>query len=133
MVSGECNCGAIRYRVDANPSGVYVCHCSICRRFTGTHGNAVIVVRNDDFKWVSGQELISTWAKPGHDWQIWFCSVCGSQVPGNDSATMMFVPAGTITSGAKELKVIHHIWVDSKAPWDEIGDTGALHPEAFGS
>ena len=39
--------------------------------------------------------------------------------------------AGLITDGDKGLRVTHHIWVSSKADWDEIGDTGKQHPEAF--
>jgi hypothetical protein len=133
VVTGECNCGQVRFGINTEPSGVYVCHCSICRRFTGTNGNAVLVVGNDEFEWIEGEEYISTWKKPGHDWQIWFCRVCGSQLPGENSATTMFVPAGSITSGGERLKVIHHIWVDSRAPWDEIGDAGRQHREAFES
>jgi len=44
----------------------------------------------------------------------------------------MFVPAGLITLGGDELKIAHHIWVDSKANWDEIGDKGKQHPFEFG-
>ncbi len=43
----------------------------------------------------------------------------------------MFVPAGLISEGGEALRVAHHIWVDSKAGWDEIGDSGKQHPGAF--
>jgi hypothetical protein len=43
----------------------------------------------------------------------------------------MFVPAGVLTDGAAGLKVAHHVWVASKAHWDEIGDSGSQHPEGF--
>ncbi len=36
----------------------------------------------------------------------------------------MFVPAGSLTEGGDALRVAHHIWVGSKAVWDEIGDAG---------
>ena len=91
----------------------------------------MLVVDKDDFRWISGEQEISTWAKPGHDWQIWFCRVCGSQVPGHNDQTRMFVPAGLITEGDDGLKVIHHIWVDSRAGWDEIGDSGRRHSKAY--
>ena len=132
MVTGACNCGAVQFSIDAPLSGVYVCHCSICRRSTGSNGIAVVVVNNDHFRWVDGQERIATWKKPDANWQTWFCSVCGSPVPGENDATRMFVPAGAITQGGDELRVIHHIWVGSKAPWDVIGDSGQQHAEAFG-
>jgi hypothetical protein len=131
MVTGECNCGAVSFEADSNPEGVYLCHCSICRRFTGTNGNAVVIVDSDGFRWTSGEDLVSTWKKPGYDWQMWFCRVCGSQLPGENSGTTKFIPAGSIKAGDEGLKVIHHIWVSSKASWDEIGDTGRQHDEAF--
>jgi hypothetical protein len=43
----------------------------------------------------------------------------------------MFVPAGTLTDGGEALRVIHHIFVGSKAPWDEIGDDGRQHEGKF--
>jgi len=92
MARGECNCGAVQFEIDADPSGVYVCHCSICRRSTGSNGIAVVVVPNDQ---------------------------------------LMFVPAGAITQGGDALRVIHHIWVGSKAAWDEIGDSGKQHAEEY--
>lgn len=131
MISGECNCGAVAYEADANPPGVFICHCSICRRSTGTNGNAVVIVDNHAFHWKAGREFIATWKKPGHDWQIWFCRVCGAQLPGENDKARMFIPAGSITEGGENLRVIHHIWVGSKASWDDIGDEGKQHQEAF--
>ncbi len=31
----------------------------------------------------------------------------------------------------ESLRVTHHIWVGSKADWDEIGDDGVQHPESI--
>ena len=105
--------------------------CSICRRSTGSNGIAVIVVDNDDFRWSRGEALVGTWKKPGHDWQTWFCRNCGSPVPGRNDSSRMFVPAGLISEGGEDLRVAHHLWVDSRATWDEIGDSGRQHREAL--
>jgi hypothetical protein len=131
MASGECNCGAVAFEIDADLSGVFVCHCSICRRSTGSSGIAVVLVPKDQFRWVRGEDHIATWKKPATDWQKWFCRDCGSPVPGENDATTIFVPAGCLTSGGDALRVVHHIWVGSKAVWDEIGDSGKQHEEAF--
>lgn len=132
MAIGECNCGAIRFEIEAELADVYVCHCSICRRATGSNGIAVVIVKKDRFRWVSGQHVISTWKKPGKDWQISFCRFCGSPVPGENDPMTMFVPAGSITEGCEDLRVAHHVWVGSKASWDEIGDAGQQHDEGLG-
>jgi hypothetical protein len=131
MVSGNCNCGAIQFEIDTDVSDVYVCHCSICRRFTGSSGIAVVLVQNSQFKWIAGQECVTRWKKPGADWESWFCRICGSAVPGVNDPKKMFVPAGSITSGVEHLRVAHHVWVGSKAAWDVIGDNGMQHPEGF--
>lgn len=131
MASGECNCGAVQFEIDADLSSVYVCHCSICRKSTGSNGIAVVVVPNEQFRWVRGQDHIVMWEKPGTTWQTWFCRVCGSPVPGRNDPKRMFAPAGSITHGGDSLRVAHHIWVGSKATWDEIGDDGRQHPEEF--
>ena len=131
MARGECNCGAVAFEIDAEISDVYVCHCSICRRSTGSNGIAVVVVDNEMFRWARGEERIETWKKPGVDWQTWFCRDCGSPLPGKNDDERMFIPAGLITEGGDDLRVAHHIFVDSKAAWDEIGDSGKRHPDAF--
>ena len=78
----------------------------------------------DAFRWTGGEEHIATWKKPDADWQFWFCRTCGSSLPGVNDPSRMFVPAGLIAEGGEDLELTHHIWVDSKAGWDEIGDAG---------
>lgn len=132
MPSGSCNCGAVAFAIDRPLTDVYVCHCSICRRATGANGIAVVVVPNAAFRWTRGEDHVSTWKKPDADWQTWFCRTCGSSLPGQNDPQRMFVPAGLLTD-APNLAVAHHIWVDSRAGWDVIGDAGRQHPEGFGS
>ncbi|MFS1525855.1 GFA family protein [Microbulbifer sp. 2304DJ12-6] len=131
MVQGECNCGAVSFTVDAGISDVFVCHCSICRRSTGSGGIAVAVVANKTFAWIKGQDQISYWSKPGHEWHTYFCQVCGTAVPGENDAESMYLPVGTLTSGCENLRVAHHLYVHSKASWEEIGDSGKQHIENY--
>lgn len=131
MARGKCNCGAVAFEIDAEIADVFVCHCSICRGFTGANGIAVVLVDNDKFRWLRGEDQFSTWKKPGADWRAYFCRTCGSALPGANDEKRMFVPAGVIAEGGEKLKVAHHIWVGSKAVWDEIGDAGKQHREGF--
>jgi hypothetical protein len=131
MAKGGCNCGAVQFEIDGEIADVFVCHCSICRRATGSNGIAVVVVPNDRLRWVQGRDQLVMWSKPNADWQTWFCRTCGSPVPGQNDPSRMFVPAGSITAGGDALKVVHHVWVGSKATWDMIGDAGKQHPEQF--
>ena len=127
---GHCNCGAVAFEISTPISEVFVCHCSICRRYTGSNGIAVVVVGNHAFRWLRGEDQITTWKKPDAEWEAWFCRACASPLPGRNDASHTFIPAGLISEGGEALKVTQHIWVGSKAIWDEIGDAGTQHREA---
>jgi len=129
VLKGCCNCGEVTFEVNCDVSDIYFCHCSICRRATGSNGVAVVVVNREDFSWLSGEHLIKTWTKPAHDWQTSFCTDCGSSLPGKNDETRMYIPAGLLPNG--NLTVAHHIWVGSKADWDRIGDSGKQHLNGF--
>ena len=133
MIGGECNCGAVAFETDADLRDVFMCHCSICRRYSGANGVAVLIANNNAFRWLRGEDNIGHWKKPDADWEAWFCKTCGSALPGHNDSERMFIPAGLINHGGDDLKVAHHIFVGSKASWDEIGDKGLQHPDGFGS
>lgn len=131
VARGECNCGAVAFEITTDLSGVYVCHCSICRRATGANGIAVVVVDKDAFRWLRGEDSITLWEKPDADWEMNFCRICGSPLPGKNNESTVFVPAGLISEGGESLEVLHHLFVDSRADWDEIGDSGKQHHAGF--
>ena len=131
MVSGKCNCGVVAYEINAELTDVYVCHCSICRSSTGSGGIAVAIVANENFQWVKGDECINYWSKPGHDWHTSFCKICGSSLPGKNDESMMYIPVGTLTSGYENLKVAHHLYVDSKANWEILTEGAKQHKDGF--
>ena len=131
MITGKCNCGEVAFSINYEPKNVIMCHCSICRRFTGTSGIAVVVVDKSQFTWTKGHSNVTVWDKPDHDWQANFCKTCGSSVPGENDESRMFIPAGMLNSEIEGLTVTHHIWTESKACWDEIADSGKQHPREF--
>ncbi|GAB5480579.1 MAG: GFA family protein [Parasphingorhabdus sp.] len=131
MLKGHCNCGAVSFEIAIDLKDIYVCHCSICRRWSGNNGVAVSIVPKDRFRWSSGQEKVASWKKPDADWESWFCRNCGSALPGSNDEMNMFVPVGLLSEDAKNLEVSHHIWVDSKAAWDTICDNGKQHKREF--
>ncbi len=131
-MKGQCNCGGVRYRISVQLAEIFCCHCSICRRGSGRNGIAVAICPQDSFEWVAGGDGLVTWQKPDSHWKTSFCPRCGSPMPiASDALHAMIVPAGSIMEGGESLRVAHHSWVGSSAPWDRIGDTGAIHQEAI--
>jgi len=133
MTLGKCNCGEVVFKISNQIKDIYFCHCSICRRNTGANGIAVVVTANESFSWLQGEEYIKTWNNPEHDWQTSFCTHCGSSLPGKNDDQRMYIPAGLLPNDITGLKVKHHIWVGSKACWDEIGEGGVKHIESIRS
>jgi len=131
-VCGSCNCGNVAFEVFTDLSDVYVCHCSLCRKSTGGSGIAVSVISSDHFKWLKGERFVSHWRKPNHDWETSFCTVCGSPLPGKNDDEHVYLPVSLLDSGDIELTVKHHLFVGSKAPWEEIGDDGVQHEAGYG-
>jgi hypothetical protein len=84
-----------------------------------------MIVRERNFRWTAGQEQIASYQKPT-GFRSDFCSRCGSPVPNPLRTTKYYwVPAGLLDDD-QTLEIGAHLFVDSKASWDEI-PTG--HPQ----
>jgi hypothetical protein len=119
VIRGSCLCGGVRFGYSRAVTQVGMCHCSLCRKVSGAASNAVIVVPETDFEWMSGEELRQSFAKPS-GWHTTFCRRCGSPLPQTlRGAAAYWVPAGLLDDDPG-LRIGGHIFVGSKAPWDEI-------------
>lgn len=127
-VEGGCLCDAIRYQISGRVSDVGECHCSICRKATGTGCTAVVITSAKSFGWLAGEASVAHFARPG-GWSAAFCPTCGAPVPRvHENGKVVLVPAGGL-DGRPDLSVGQHIFVGSMAPWDAIGDDAPRHDE----
>ncbi|MEX0733598.1 MAG: GFA family protein [Steroidobacteraceae bacterium] len=119
-VQGGCLCGGIRYEIDGPLFDVGNCHCSMCRRFHGAAFATYGKVDTENFRWLSGQELLAIYeSSPGKGWA--FCRVCGSSlgVPTRGKLSELALGALDADPGVRPTE---HIFVGSKAGWHEITD-----------
>ena len=125
---GRCLCGAVKFEADVRNRGLYQCHCSLCRRQSGTGSNVATIVPLASFRWISGSELVSSWVKDT-GFRSDFCSRCGSPVPNPvGGADHVWVPAGLLEEPA-ELRVVAHLHVGSAATWDAPPPSGLVYAE----
>jgi len=68
MAPGSCNCGAVQFAIDGEVTEVILCHCSVCRRYSGAASVSVLVVSSDRFSGCAGDAMVSVWCKPGTAW-----------------------------------------------------------------
>jgi hypothetical protein len=120
MTRGSCLCGSVRFEYARAVTGVGMCHCSLCRKVSGAASNATIIVPEADFRWLAGEEIARVYTKPT-GWKTTFCSQCGSPLPQKlRGSAAYWVPAGLLDDDPG-VPTAGHIWVGSKASWDEIG------------
>ena len=119
---GTCLCRGVQYEITGPLSGALHCHCSMCRKAQGAAFRSRAAVRASDFRWVSGERLITYYqSSPGN--HRGFCRVCGSPIHSKFDAdpTVYGLPLGTLDDDP-EVRPIMHVHVASKAPWFEITD-----------
>lgn len=63
MLTGKCLCHTIQFQVNKPINIIYQCHCSLCRKQSGTHANHASMVKSQYFQWIQGQENIITYKK----------------------------------------------------------------------
>lgn len=123
MLTGGCLCGSVRFEIDGRLGPVVYCHCSLCRRATGSAFATNASVAEDALRVVAGADLVTEYPDKNESFRA-FCARCGSPVfkrhPKRGSTR---VRLGTI-DGDPGARPEAHIWVGSKAPWDAIPDDG---------
>ena len=128
MYTGSCLCGAVRYEITGRISPIILCHCSKCRKATGSAFHSGSLCRPTKFRWASGQDRITTFSTPS-GYTTHFCSTCGSPVPSPPNADgYVVLPTGALDQDPGS-RAWAHIFVGSKAPWFEITDELPKFPE----
>jgi hypothetical protein len=116
--SGSCLCKKVVFAIDAEFGGFFLCHCSRCRKVTGTAHGANLFAQTFELKWISGVESVKTYRLPESRFTKSFCEACGSGLPFVGVSGRLVVPAGSLDSDV-DVKPSAHIFVGSKANWDQ--------------
>ena len=124
-ISGSCLCGKVSYAFVGPIKVFQYCHCSRCRKFTGSAHAANIIIDPDQFHWLSGEQYVGRFELPeAKHFATSFCTNCGSSLPWlTKSGKAVVVPAGTLDDDPRA-KPVHNIYFANRAPWFE--DVGAL-------
>lgn len=115
---GNCLCGMVKFEAKVETLKVYQCHCSLCRKQTGTASSSGSIIHADNLEWLSGENNISKWVKDT-GFTSHFCSTCGSSVPNKFRGSPYYwVPAGLIESD--NIEVVTNIFVCDAAKWSQV-------------
>jgi len=75
VMTGGCQCGAVRYAVFAKPERVGICHCRMCQKAVGGPFFAWVAVTVSDLEWTRGA---SAWFASSSAADRGFCARCGT-------------------------------------------------------
>jgi hypothetical protein len=117
---GGCLCGAIRYRATKPPVRGVICHCSICRRHSGSLMLAFVHFPADAFAWFTSEPKryrSSEFAERG------FCPECGATVSMHEEALpdRVQICIGTLDK-PESVHVDDHVWTQQRVGWFDVRD-----------
>lgn len=120
-------CGQANYSVQDAFDYALNCHCSNCRRATGSAFKAFAGIERARFKLTCGADKLLIFGQDDtHDAR---CAICGSLLYSLvREGTVVHVTLGTLTD-APTIQPSAHIFVGSKAPWFTITDSLPQHQE----
>jgi hypothetical protein len=119
-LSGGCLCGGVRYEVEDRFRYALNCHCSQCRRATGSAFKPFGGIERDRLRVVKGAEDLMIFGdESGHDAH---CRHCGSLLYSLvREGQYVHITLGTLMD-EPSIRPTAHIFVGSKAPWFTITD-----------
>lgn len=114
VMTGGCQCGAIRYALMAPPDRAPLCHCRMCQKAVGGPFAAFVRIRQGDFAWTRGVAAgfaSSSLARRG------FCAVCGTPLSFcYADSEFISVTVGSIDR-PQDIAPTIHLGVESRIGW----------------
>ena len=120
---GQCLCGSIQYEVDEINEEMAHCHCTMCRKFHGSAFSTFAEARVEDFHWLQGSELLTTYlASNGIKRQ--FCKKCGSSlifISSKSTGKFIEFSLGTLDTEIDQ-EPDAHIYMKYCVKWYKVND-----------
>lgn len=120
MYLGTCLCGEVQVKITGEISDIIHCHCSLCRKNSGTAFATNGFINTAEFYIISGEASLSRFSfKPGRNRH--FCTKCGSPVYSSNEQdpSRLRLRLGILDSDISE-RPISHNFVTSKANWEDL-------------
>ena len=123
--AGGCQCGQVRWKADAEPINVRLCHCRNCQKATSgpyfaraLFHDADVERRGSTIRWASSSRLHRL-----------SCAVCGAPVFAEAQDGPWIAVALATLDDPTRLAPGSHIWVSQKLDWVRIDDGLPQYPE----
>jgi hypothetical protein len=118
-LAGACFCGAVRYRLNAEPMFVHCCHCLDCQSQTGGAFAINALIERENVEVLAGEPArVAMPTGSGRPHHIYRCPACQTPLWSDygGRGLMAFVRVSTLEA-RHELAPDVHIFTRSKVPW----------------
>jgi hypothetical protein len=113
-ITGGCQCGAIRYRIDGPLGKAGICHCRMCQKAFGSWGAALVLVPVTGLVWTRGEPgefRSSAIVARG------FCPDCGTPLyMKEDGVANWEIAIGTLDD-PRSAPPSSQVGIESELPW----------------
>lgn len=119
LLRGGCLCGAVRYRIDAAPTTVMICHCATCRRAAGAQSVAWATVPAAGFAFTAGVPAgyaSSTGVIRTH------CATCGTSLTYRRDGGAVDVTLASLDD-PEALTPTYEGWLSHRVAWEAVDPT----------
>ena len=122
MYEGSCLCRNVRYEISGELGEFGCCHCTSCRKASGSAYAANAPTERADFHLLSGQDTLREYESSPGKFRV-FCSACGSPIYAylSSSPDVLRIRLGSLDTPF-ERKPLAHTFVSAKASWEPISD-----------
>jgi len=114
VMTGGCQCGAVRFALYAEPEPASLCHCRMCQKATGGLFGAFAGVALADFAWTRGEPAMF---RSSGAVERGFCANCGTPL----SFAFLGQPRISLSLGCFDeparLPPARQIWTENRVPW----------------
>jgi hypothetical protein len=115
VITGGCQCGGVRYKIEGPLGDASICHCRMCQKAFGSWGAALVSVPFALFEWtnsVPGTFRSSAFVERG------FCAHCGTPLyMREDGDTNIEVAIGTLDNPNIIKQLTRQSGVESRLHW----------------
>lgn len=116
MLTGRCQCGAVRYQHAGAPNAVYICHCEECRKQSASAFGISVSVPREGLSVIQGMPRYwSRGTDTGRRLRCAFCPDCGSRLWHESDSGWISLKGGSL-DGPVDVSEAIHIWTRRKLP-----------------
>ncbi|AZQ10430.1 GFA family protein [Shewanella khirikhana] len=130
MYKGSCLCGSVSFLLKGRISDIIHCHCSLCRKASGSAYATNGFIDAADFE-VTDTEASLTFYESAAGKRKYFCKCCGAPIYSENTAKpgRYRLRLGALDSDINERPMSHN-FVTSKASWEDL-DAGLPRYERY--